>query len=192
MSRTNRHPPFAAAAGFDDPLETLLGCHRRIQKQLALLKALAADVDAQGASAEASAAASALLDYFSRAAVHHHMDEERDLFPLLESRITDAGEQARFRAFRETLREDHRRLEAAWSRLRRPLQALADGHHRKLEGADVDEFVSAYAQHILAEEQSLAEFFNRWLDEGDRKALGMAMAARRGAAPPGGGGLHGA
>ena len=183
MSRTHRHQPFPAAAGFDDPLETLLGCHRRIQKQLALLRSLAADVDQRGASAEASAAALSLLEYFSRAAAHHHMDEERDLFPLLEARITDPGEQARFRAFRETLREDHRKLEGAWSRLRRPLEALADGHRRKLDGADVDSFVGAYAQHILAEEQSLAEFFNRWLDDGDRETLGRAMAARRGALP---------
>lgn len=187
MSRTNRHPPFTAAAGFDDPLETLLGCHRRIQKQLALLRSLANDVRQHGASAEASSAALALLEYFSRAAVHHHMDEERDLFPLLESRITDPGEQARFRAFRETLRDEHRKLELAWSRLRRPLEALADGHHRKLDGADVDAFTGAYAQHILAEEQSLAEFFNRWLDAHDREALGAAMAARRGAGPLDGG-----
>ena len=186
MSRTSRHPPFEAAAGFDDPLETLLGCHRRIQKQLASLKALAADLEDRGASAEASAAALVLLDYFSRAAAHHHMDEEGDLFPLLEARITDPEEQARFHAFRDTLREDHHGLEAAWGRLRRPLEAVADGHHRRLDGADVEAFAAAYARHIASEEQSLAAFFNRWLDEGDRAALGAAMAARRGC-PPGGG-----
>ena len=184
MSRPHRHLPFTAAAGYDDPLETLLGCHRRIQKQLAVLKSLAADVAEHGASAEASSAARILLDYFSRAAVHHHMDEERDLFPLLESRITDPGEHARFGAFRDTLREDHHRLEAAWTRLRRPLEALADGHNRRLESADVDAFVSAYAQHILTEEQSLAEFFNRWLDDSDRARLGLAMEARRNGGSP--------
>lgn len=180
MSRTHRHPPFEAAAGFDDPLETLLGCHRRIRKQLEVLRSLASDLERHGPSAEASAAAHSLLEYFSRAAVHHHMDEEGDLFPLLEARIDDPAEQARFRAFRESLQEDHRKLEGAWTRLRRPLEALADGHRRRLEPGDVDAFVAAYGQHILAEERSLADFFNRWLDETDRDALGRAMAARRG------------
>jgi hemerythrin-like domain-containing protein len=179
MSRTSRNLPFAAGAGFDDPLDMLLGCHRRIQKQLGVLKALPAQLAEHGPSAEASAAALALLDYFGRAAVHHHMDEERDLFPLLEARITDSGEQARFRAFRETLHEDHHRLNEAWSRLQRPLQLIADGHRGKLAPADVESFVGAYAQHIVIEEQSLADFFNRWLTEADRDALGRAMEARR-------------
>ena len=179
MSRTSRHLPFAAEAGFDDPLETLLGCHRRIEKQLALLKRLATDMTKHGASPEASAAALSLLTYFDRAAVHHHEDEEQDLFPLLESRITDPGEKARFAAFRDTLRADHRTLEAAWGRLRRPLESIADGRHRQLDQADVQAFVGAYAQHILSEENALTDFFNRWLKDGDREALGAAMAARR-------------
>lgn len=179
MSRTSRHLPFAAAAGFDDPLETLLGCHRRIEKQLAILNRLAAEVGKSGATPQASSAALQLLTYFDRAAVHHHEDEEKDLFPLLESRITDPGEFARFEAFRETLRADHRRVEAAWARLRRPLEALADGRRRALESADVQDFVRAYAQHILSEENALTDFFNRWLDDNDRAALGRAMAARR-------------
>ena len=180
MSRTSRHLPFAAAgAGFDDPLDMLLGCHRRIQKQLGVLKALPAKLAQDGPSAESSAVALTLLEYFSRAAVHHHMDEERDLFPLLETRITDPGEQARFRAFRETLHRDHIRLNEAWSRLQRPLELIADGHRAKLMPADVEEFVAAYAQHIVIEEQSLADFFNRWLTAEDRDALGRAMEARR-------------
>src|SRR5688572_8981257 len=179
MSRTSRQLPFAAAAGFDDPLEVLLGCHRRIEKQLGALRRLAADVAKHGVSAEASASALALLSYFDRAAVHHHEDEEHDLFPLLESRITDPGEHARFEAFRETLRSDHRVLEAAWARLRRPLEAICDGRARPIATVDVEEFAGAYAKHILSEEHALADFFNRWLDDHDRGALGRAMAARR-------------
>jgi hypothetical protein len=43
----------------------------------------------------------------------------------------------------------------------------------------VEAFAAAYARHILAEEAALQEFFNRWLDERDRGALGRAMSARR-------------
>ena len=166
-------------AGFDDPLEMLLACHRRIDKQLETLKRLRAHVDAKGVDAEASAAAQAVLRYFASAAVNHLEDEEQDLFPLLARRIDDAGESARFAHFRATLEADHRQLEAAWHRLRRPLEGIADGLTRTLPQADVQSFVEAYAHHILVGETTLREFVDRWLDDADRMALGSSMAARR-------------
>lgn len=179
MSRTSRHLSITAAAGFDDPLEVLLGCHRRIEKQLASLARLAADVAKHGVSPEASNAALSLLTYFGRAAAQHHQDEEHDLYPLLDSRITDPGEHARFLAFRAMLRADHHTIEDAWSRLRRPLEAIADGRRKPIDPADVAAFAAAYAQHILSEEHAFADFFDRWLDDHDRVALAHAMAARR-------------
>jgi hemerythrin-like domain-containing protein len=181
MRRLERDHLFDAPAGFDDPLQMLLGCHRRIERQLETLKRLRSHVESRGVDAQASAAAQSVLQYFASAAANHHADEEQDLFPLLEARIDDPGEQARFKAFRERLEEDHRALEAAWSRLRKPLESIGDGLTRALPAADVDAFVEAYAKHILTEESTLTEFFDRWLHDGDRRALGHAMAARRGA-----------
>jgi hemerythrin-like domain-containing protein len=166
-------------AGFDDPLEMLLACHRRIEKQLETLKRLRAHVDANGVDAEATAAAQAVLRYFVKAGANHHQDEEEDLFPMLDRRIVDAGEHARFMHFRERLEADHRQLEGAWQRLRRPLEGIADGFTRTLPAADVQSFVEAYAHHILVEETTLREFIDRWLDDEDRMQLGRAMAARR-------------
>jgi hemerythrin-like domain-containing protein len=179
MRRLERDRLFDAPAGFDDPLEMLLGCHRRIEKQMETLKRLRAHVEARGIDAEASTAAQAVLRYFHGAAVNHHADEEKDLFPLIEARIDDPGEKERFRAFREGLESDHRKLEAAWARLRKPLEGIADGLTRTLPGADVQAFVDAYAHHILTEENTLKAFFDRWLHEEDRRNLGHSMAARR-------------
>lgn len=181
--RSERATLFDTPAGFDDPLEMLLGCHRRIERQLETLKRLRAHVASRGVDAEASAAAQAVLKYFLGAAPNHHADEELDLFPLLEKRITDPGEQARFRAFREQLEVDHRELGAAWSRLRKPLEAIGEGLVRTLPEADIHAFVSGYSHHIVTEETALREFFDRWLDAADREALGSAMAARRSPAP---------
>src|SRR5215207_849123 len=105
---------FDTPAGFDDPLEMIFGCHRRIERQLETLGKLRAHIAMRGVDAEASAAAQSVLKYFQGAAIHHHADEEQDLFPMLEQRITDPGESARFHAFREQLELDHRRLMAAW------------------------------------------------------------------------------
>jgi len=184
MRRLERTSLFDTPAGFDEPLEMLTGCHRRIEKHLETLKRLREHVEAHGVDAEATAAAQSVLRYFALAAVNHLEDEERDLFPMIEGRINDAGEAARFRQFRELVEADHRRLEAAWSRLRKPLEGISEGLTRALPRNDVHAFVDAYARHIVAEESVLQEFVDRWLDDGDRQMLGRAMAARRGVQAP--------
>lgn len=167
-------------AGFDEPMDMLLGCHRRIEKQLRTLRRLREHVAAQGIDAEASIAARNVLRYFESAAAHHHADEEVDLLPMLGERIRDEGERHRFHAFREALLADHRALEGAWARLRKPLEGIAEGLNRSLPAAEVATFCDGYARHIIAEEATLRGLVDRWLDEADRMALGRAMAARRG------------
>ena len=167
-------------AGFDDPLEMLFGCHRRIEKQLETLKRLREHLASKDIDAEASAAAAAVLRYFRKAAVDHHEDEEQEVFPLLEQRIGDAEEKARFAALRTRLESEHRKLEESWARVRRPLEGIAEGLMRPLAEADVIALADAYQAHIRAEEETLRELF-RWLDARDLEALGRSMAARRGA-----------
>jgi hemerythrin-like domain-containing protein len=184
MRRLERTSLFDTPAGFDEPLEMLVGCHRRIERQLETLKRLRAHVEAHGIDAEATTAAQSVLKYFGEAAAKHLDDEEEDLFPMIERRINDAGEAARFRAFRQSLEADHRKLESAWSRLRKPLEGISEGLTRALPAAAVHAFAEAYAHHIEAEERVLKEFVDRWLDDGDRQMLGRAMAARRGVQAP--------
>lgn len=179
MGRAERPLLFDTPAGFDDPLEMLLGCHRRIERQLETLRRLREHLDRHGVDADASGAAQAVLNYFGRAATHHHQDEEADLLPMLEARIDEAGEAARFKQFREQLERDHRTLEAAWARLRKPLEGIAEGLARNLPAQDVDGFVQGYLGHIRFEEATIKALFERWLGEADRRTLGLAMSARR-------------
>jgi hemerythrin-like domain-containing protein len=179
MRRTARSDLFVTPVGYDDPLEILFGCHRRIERQLETLKRLRIHVEAHGVDAEASAAAQAILAYFTQAANRHHEDEESDLLPLLDARITDPAEHARFRSLADKLVVVHRELDESWARLRKPLQALADGRMRALHEGEVRAFVDAHAAHILTEEGALPELCQRWLDDHDRKGLAHSMAARR-------------
>ena len=184
MKRNARPSLFDATVGFDDPLEILLACHRRIEKQLETLKRLRAHLDSGPMDAEASRAAQSVLRYFPRSAAHHHDDEEKDVFPLLDQRITDPGERTRFDALREGLEREHREIESHWARLKKPLEGIAEGLPRVLPPSDVHAFVAAYARHILAEESALQEFFDRWLNDDDRRELGRSMSARRSEPPP--------
>lgn len=180
MNQLERARYFDPPAGFDEPLDMLLGCHRRIEKQLQTLERLRAHLRSNGVDPEASIAARNVLRYFDSAAAHHHADEEQDLFPMLEERIGDEAERERFHALRARLLEDHRRLEAAWQRLRRPLEGIAEGLSRALTHEEVAAFVEAYSGHLAREEPALGPWIERWLDEADRLRLGRAMAARRG------------
>ncbi|HEX4779172.1 MAG TPA: hemerythrin domain-containing protein [Usitatibacter sp.] len=179
MKGNARPSLFDTTAAFDDPLEMLLACHRRIEKQLQTLERLRGHLQSKGVDAEASSAAQGLLRYFMHAAVDHHADEENDLFPLLEVRISDAGDGERFRQVRQSLEREHREVEAQWARLRKPLEAIADGFSRTLGEADVRAFAEAYERHIQVEEAALHEFFERFIGPEDRAALGSSMSARR-------------
>jgi hemerythrin-like domain-containing protein len=169
-----------APAGFDDPVGLWLGCHRRIEKQLKTLLRLAPHVAGNGADAEATAAAQAILRYFDRAGPHHHEDEERDLFPLLDRRITDAQALAAFRELRARLEEDHRHMNAAWARLRKPLASIAEGIAKPLDAQEIRDFCAAYEKHIAAEDGAIAELARTFLSSADFEALGRSMSERRG------------
>ena len=188
MERAARKPErpslFDTPAGYDDPLGMLLGCHRRIEKKIGTLKALGTHLSKKGIDAEASTAAQAVLRYFEVAAAHHHADEEHNLFPMLARRITDPTERERFKALDVQLRAEHREIERVWSRLRRPLEGIAEGLQRQLPETDVHAFATLYARHIRAEESVFRSLTERWLSPTDLLALGRAMAERRGAPYP--------
>lgn len=175
---------FDTPAGFDDPIGMWLGCHRRIEKQLKTLSKLPGHLADKGVDAEASNAAQAILRYFEKSGPHHHEDEDRDLFPLLDKRITDAADLAAFRELRERLEADHRRMEPVWARLRKPLQSIAEGIPKPLDAAEVADFGGIYATHIPAEDGAIPDLAKRYLSGQDLEALGRSMAARRGVAFP--------
>ena len=179
MKGTARPSLFDASVGFDDPLEMLLACHRRIERQLETLGRLQQHLARNGVDAEASVAAQAILRYFAKPAEHHHDDEEKDVFPLVEQRIPAGADKARFHALREQLEDDHRNVRALWARIRKPLEAIADGLPRALQAGDASALIAAYKRHILLEEAALHELFERWIDERDRATLGRSMRERR-------------
>ena len=179
--RSERFLHFESPAGYDDPIGMLLGCHRRIEKKLATLKALCKHLGEKGIDPEAIAAAQGVLRYFNAAAAHHHDDEEDDLFPLLLARIADPAERERLQALSARLAEEHAEMERVWARLRKPLESVVDGLMRTIPETDVQAFAALYARHIEMEESAIVPLVERWLTDEDFRKLGHAMADRRGA-----------
>jgi hemerythrin-like domain-containing protein len=168
----------ALAPGFDEPLEMLEACHGRIEAQLATLERLAAHIGEHGCDAQASEAARAVMRYFDTSGVHHHRDEDEDLFPLLRERAAQQG-RAEVCAVINELESDHRIMELQWSRLRAQLDAIQRADDAALRPDDIAAFAWLYRRHIEKEAALVLPFAKEVLRPHERAALGERMAARR-------------
>ena len=170
--------------GFDEPLEALSACHRRIEKQMSTLTRLQAHIARSGFDDDARAAAAAILRYFINAAPHHHADEEIDLFPKLLRTAEALSDRARAFELVSHLLVDHREMEASWALVREALEDLQSGEKTGLDSALCKDFMRIYSSHIETEDNQLFPLVARLLSKTDLETLGIAMARRRGLPPP--------
>lgn len=168
-----------AAPGFERPLDMLEACHARIARQCDTLEKLAAHLADVGPDAQAQQAARAVLTYFDTAGVHHHDDEERNLFPLLEATGASAACE-----LAETLTLEHDELALLWRRLRAPLEQVAAGAGVEVDAEWLRRFVALNRSHLEFENTHVLPLARTVLNEADLERLGRAMAARRGVAYP--------
>jgi hemerythrin-like domain-containing protein len=165
----------AAAPGFDRPLAVLEACHGRIAKQCDTLDKLLAHLRVHGADAQAQQAARAVLAYFDTAAVQHHDDEERNLFPLLEQ----AGAPGACDLV-EALTLEHDELALLWRRLRVELQQIGSGAASALDAALTQRFIALNRSNLEFENTHVLALGRQGLGAAEIELLGRAMAARRG------------
>ena len=164
-----------AAPGFDRPLDVLEACHGRIAKQCDTLDKLLAHLPLHGADLQAQQAAHAVLTYFDTAAVHHHDDEERNLFPLLEQQNAPGACD-----LVETLTLEHDELALLWRRLRTGLQHIEAGLASTLDEALTRRFIALNRAHLEFENTHVLPLARQILGAADIERLGRAMVARRG------------
>ncbi len=161
------------APGFDDPLGVLQACHRRIERQLSTLARLLRHLPEHHVDADARAAARAILRYFDTAAVNHHADEEKSLFPRLRAASSEVAQHLIL------LEQEHRALARRWGKMRPRLAAIAAGYGAHLAPAAVHALCAAYAAHIAREDGEVFPAAARLLDAPTLAAIGREMAARR-------------
>jgi pyridoxamine 5'-phosphate oxidase len=169
----------APAAGFDQPVEMWLACHKRVLRFSALIKRLAEHVAAHGANDEAQVTATSIRRYFNEAAPRHHDDEELDMFPLLRERA-DGTADAEALAATNHVEDEHLVMAGLWKALDAELAAIASGQPIALDAHQCDRFESLYRRHIEIEEQIVLPALKRRLTADDWKAIGRTMAERRG------------
>ncbi len=175
-------------AGFDEPVEMWLACHERVLRFCNLLERLRLHVAQHGADAEALQSATSIRRYFNEAAPRHHADEEADLFPRLlrwlaePPAVVSPDDETRTRAAIDALMAEHRSNEVLWSSLDAVLEQIERGVAAQLDAGQVEKFGRTYRHHIEVEEGVVMPAMKRAFSAADWKAIGSAMAQRRGVA----------
>jgi hemerythrin-like domain-containing protein len=160
--------------GFDDPLGVLRACHERMLSNCDTLQKLPPHIAAHGVDDEARRAINRIVTYFSTSAVHHHQDEEQDLFPLLIRQSLKLAEIVHW------LKQDHEILDQRWQALLPDLQEPATLAENTDFAAHADAFCEAYRAHIRIENQDLLGTARHILSHQQLQEIGRAMAKRRG------------
>lgn len=163
--------------GFDDPLGILKACHQRMLAHCEILEKLVPHIADTGIDDEARSAIGKIKTYFSTGAVHHHQDEEVDLFPIL------ARQSLKLADVVHGLHKEHEAINQAWDDLQTSLNqpgGLADNADF---GHQVKTFCRLYREHINHEEKELLSMAQHILSHEQLKELGNNMAKRRGVRP---------
>lgn len=171
---------------FDDPIDLMRDCHRRIERFLAQL-ARVAERGGGSLTAMERDGLDQSLRYFDGMAPKHTADEEDSLFPRLRQRLVDAQDAAGL-AVLERMAELEADHQAAGS-LHEVVEALgrrwlADD---SLPAEQASEFATAiaslqalYSAHIDHEDNEVFPLAQRVLSPREQAEIGREMAARRG------------
>ena len=165
---------------FRDPVGFLSADHARIRTCCDHLVRLAdAPVTADGI-----AAATTILDFLENDLPRHVVDEEQDLFPLLEQRALQTD---RIGPVVALLRSDHRDDVEFGHVLLEPLHAISAGRPPADAGwfrTYVHAFRTLQRRHHALEDQFVMPLAAERLTAADKEGLGRKMAARRGVTMP--------
>lgn len=167
---------FPAADG-DAPIQDFSQCHAGIVKRLHLLgelPALLAPAERARQIAEHS------LAFFREAIFEHHLDEERELFPLVLSHAQAGAEHDQVKALVQRLTDEHRELETLWKRIESGLKKVAKGRFDEVDTEEVQRLVTQYLAHAEFEEQAFLPLSSTILgrNANHMAALGLSLHMR--------------
>ncbi len=171
---------------FHTPLGLLSDCHRRIEKFLYQLLAVAEQAKGDPLSDVQRPALDTALRYFRGAAPLHTQDEEASLFPRMRA-TRDPRAAAALKAL-ERLEADHQVADAAHAEVDRLGREWLDAG--RLEPPDAERLIATlrelrelYRRHIAVEDNEVFVLAGSLLPPDQVEALGREMAIRRGLDP---------
>lgn len=169
-------------AGFDQPIEMLKDCHRRIEHFLDVLKRIVHQYGDGALPKEGRRALEASLNYFADAAERHTADEEQSLFPRLR-RSYDPGALLAMSEL-DRLEQQHRSAEACHARVEEiasqwlEIGRISHSDHITIR-ALLAELTTLYSAHIRLEDELIFVLASRLLKENELREIGREMRQRR-------------
>ena len=168
---------------FQQPLELLSDCHRRVESFLRDLILVAEQARGGELNRQQRVALETALRYFREAAPKHTADEEESLFP----RMRELGDGATREALAkiQALEADHEVAKGGHDAVERlGQQWLASGRLSPDETTrlfnNLRELQSIYERHIAVEDNEIFPLAKQVLDSNTLKDVGREMAERRG------------
>ncbi len=169
-------------ADFDQPIDLLMDCHRRVERFLATLLNVAQNATQGRLEPQHRESLATALEYFTRAAPRHTEDEERSLFPRLRQSGDPRAAAALARI--ERLEADHRLADTAHRRIEELGRLWLAREHLLPE--QVQEFadlarslIALYREHIRCEDQELFPIAREVLSQEVLLEIGKEMKLRR-------------
>jgi hemerythrin-like domain-containing protein len=169
-------------ADFNEPIEMMKDCHRRIEHFLDVLRTVELRFGQGVLDDEGRRALLAALNYFANSAPRHTADEEQSLFPRMRHR-SDADARAVL-ADIDRLEHDHVRCEACHAFVDQIVHqwlevGQLDGVQQHRLRTVLDELAMIYAGHIHIEETRVFAIASHVLNAGQLQEIGDEMRARR-------------
>ncbi len=170
-------------SNFDNPLQLLSDCHRRIETFLGVLEQVANECGSRPLSSQERQSFERALHYFQNSAPKHTADEEDSLFPRLRASEHPSAQTLLERmelleAEHITAAADHEIVDSLGRQL------LENGLFGQRECAEFREVVNRlsemYRHHIGVEDSELFPLAARVLSGEERASIGREMARRRG------------
>jgi hemerythrin-like domain-containing protein len=170
-------------SNFTDPVGMLGDCHRRIERFLGALAAVATSNSGSPLHEEDRATLMTSLRYFREAAPKHTADEEESLFPRL--RQNGGAEALAVMARIDSLEQEHECAALLHDEVDRLGRRWLDQGTLPPEVAArlstaLEQLVTLYHRHIRIEETEIFPLAAHLFTAGERRSVGEEMAARRG------------
>ena len=168
---------------FQQPLELLSDCHRRVESFLRALVLVAEQAQGGDLNGKQREALETALRYFREAAPKHTADEEESLFPRLRELNDSVAREALAKIV--ALEADHQIAKAAHDAVEQLGQKwLTTGRLSSEETPQLiqhlRELATIYERHIAVEDNEIFPLAKTVLDEVALRTIGCEMAARRG------------
>ncbi len=166
------------STSFEQPLELLLSCHKKIIHFSSALYKIAIAVQQEGWNDNYALSADQIRRYFNIAGVEHHLDEEQHLFPaILALPDKNPGKKTEISTLIQRMIAEHGETDAQWHLLDTMLAQRSEDFItlEKLSR----QFKTDMHEHARIENEFIFPYARQYISSAEFKTMGLAIARRR-------------